>query len=416
MKLQKLTALLLSAVCAASAFPAAPASALDPLPEIPDWVPVTTEDVYNFLNRYGRTRCADGCFTIIYEDSGSDGLETKYGGSMTNFYEDAGNYVDFTPLTKEPEPPTDDDESAWEIYRQQMRRYENTQQLFQLHGEDADLRECVPTFRVISFIPESLGELELTLITYKKPAGGGAAKPALEEHFSFSFDGKTVTETDRLGWFPDCVDEFDSYQRENGVISLHDSQVIICESVGYSTGDDLILGANGESFVKSADNYIRYQTMTPLLPGGDQTRLIRTYTPAGAGLTEFVSFVGRTFDDSPVRLTDKTYCVTGQDGAFAVEEAPHALCDLNADGVLNVADVVLLTKYLTCEGDFSDAQYIIADVNADKRVNVKDLTAVKRMLLRASDEFGQPIVIDDPIDWSDQPIIIDDPIAEPVTE
>ena len=55
--------------------------------------------------------------------------------------------------------------------------------------------------------------------------------------------------------------------------------------------------------------------------------------------------------------------------------------DINTDGVCNLADVILLQKYLLTVEPFTKEQFEIADLNQDSKVNGIDLSLLKRMLL-----------------------------------
>lgn len=60
--------------------------------------------------------------------------------------------------------------------------------------------------------------------------------------------------------------------------------------------------------------------------------------------------------------------------------ASSAEGDVNGDGQFNTADVVILQKWLLCQGLLPDPA--AADVCADGRINVLDLVMMKRLLLR----------------------------------
>ncbi|MBR4101944.1 MAG: DUF4981 domain-containing protein [Oscillospiraceae bacterium] len=55
--------------------------------------------------------------------------------------------------------------------------------------------------------------------------------------------------------------------------------------------------------------------------------------------------------------------------------------DINADGTVDVKDVVLLQKYLLTLESFDKAQFAAADLNNDGKVNVFDMVFLKRILL-----------------------------------
>ena len=65
---------------------------------------------------------------------------------------------------------------------------------------------------------------------------------------------------------------------------------------------------------------------------------------------------------------------------FAVEAIDKTVDgDVNADGVFNVVDVVMMQKWLLCSGDLTDWQ--AGDLCEDEIINVFDLCLMKRMLL-----------------------------------
>ena len=56
--------------------------------------------------------------------------------------------------------------------------------------------------------------------------------------------------------------------------------------------------------------------------------------------------------------------------------------DINANGVCDRADVVMLQKYLLTEETLNAEQAAIADMNADEKLNAVDLTLLKRILIQ----------------------------------
>ena len=63
------------------------------------------------------------------------------------------------------------------------------------------------------------------------------------------------------------------------------------------------------------------------------------------------------------------------------EQKQQVIGDINADGVCNLADVVMLQKYLLTTGTLTPDQGAIADLNKDGKLNAVDLTLLKRILL-----------------------------------
>lgn len=62
--------------------------------------------------------------------------------------------------------------------------------------------------------------------------------------------------------------------------------------------------------------------------------------------------------------------------------------DVNADGALGIADVVMLCKYLATQGALTDAS--AADFNGDSVINAVDLTLIKRAVMQSA-QPEQPI-------------------------
>ena len=64
---------------------------------------------------------------------------------------------------------------------------------------------------------------------------------------------------------------------------------------------------------------------------------------------------------------------------MVIAVAANTAGDITADGQTNLADVIMLQKYLLASGSITNAK--AADLNGDGRVNAIDLTLLKRMLL-----------------------------------
>ena len=56
--------------------------------------------------------------------------------------------------------------------------------------------------------------------------------------------------------------------------------------------------------------------------------------------------------------------------------------DIDRDGEADLADAVLLMRYLLGEDVLDDAQGALADLDGNGRLNAADLTQLKRLLLR----------------------------------
>lgn len=56
--------------------------------------------------------------------------------------------------------------------------------------------------------------------------------------------------------------------------------------------------------------------------------------------------------------------------------------DINSDGAVNVADLVLLEKYVLGAGNLTEKQYTIADLSGDKSVDVFDMVLMRKILVK----------------------------------
>ena len=63
---------------------------------------------------------------------------------------------------------------------------------------------------------------------------------------------------------------------------------------------------------------------------------------------------------------------------LAMTEKETVIGDVNADGVFNVADVVMMQKWLLCSDDLTD--WKAGDLCEDNVINVFDLCLMKQML------------------------------------
>ena len=65
-------------------------------------------------------------------------------------------------------------------------------------------------------------------------------------------------------------------------------------------------------------------------------------------------------------------------------ETPAVTGDINGDGAANLADAVLLQKYLLGETTLTAAQAKAADLQADDSINGFDLAVLRQLLTKAA--------------------------------
>lgn len=398
---KKLTAALCACMLAAAALPASSASALDPVPQTPDWVPTDVESTVSFLNTYGKTHTEGGFICIVIVQ----GPKTEYW-----FTADPALYVvsDQNVEYKIPEDPgklhTDMTEEEYEEYFKKLRAYEEYQRFIEDCGEEA--LASLQTYRVVTLMPTEVGEHAVSVAT--------SPENELIEQEPIPFAGYTfdcaadgsITETDELGWRPDSITEFNAYRKEHGLMSIHDGKVVLAIDFNASTGAELVIDQNGARFELESADRIPYRYVYPMMLAGESTHVIQVYRPTEEGFTYFTVFNGQPWAREYALDNEIAAVESKKDGdaGFKSEFTSAVFCDLNADHRLDLADLVMLAKFLTKDAEFTDAQLMIADYTGDCKVNACDLTAIKQLL------FTDIIWIDDPI-IIDNPIIIDDPVV-----
>ncbi len=67
---------------------------------------------------------------------------------------------------------------------------------------------------------------------------------------------------------------------------------------------------------------------------------------------------------------------------FSWQKASEIKGDINNDGDVKVADIVVMQKFLTGKHTFNDAEQFSADLNEDEKINVFDMIVLKRMVMK----------------------------------
>ncbi len=238
-------------------------------------------------------------------------------------------------------------------------------------------------YEVAAYAPDRNSGLSVEL-SYTQ---GSVMKSGMAYTFETDADGN-ITQTDIFGWLPDCITEYDAFIEENGAASVHEDYIVYCTPINYSTGADLTMEQNGtaeiEAYLTSTCTNVG---MMENPPGSSEYYAI-AYKAKTDGTTDVTWKVGRAWDSEGVAdsLTEKTYeisengtvikDVTGQEPSPTPESVAG---DINADGELNVLDVVTLQKWVLGE-ELELADWKAADLCKDDTLDVFDLSMMKYCL------------------------------------
>lgn len=104
-----------------------------------------------------------------------------------------------------------------------------------------------------------------------------------------------------------------------------------------------------------------------------------TFTAKPAEGYTFAGWSGAVVSDS------ETVTVTADKAAALIctfKKKEYESGDINSDGAVNAADLLLMSRYLHGKASFTEAQFKLADINKDKAADVFDLIALRKKLLK----------------------------------
>ena len=350
---KQLTALL---TAAALAFGAAPittfAEAGVPGSGLPGWVPRDYVSAVEFYNTHGKTYSEDGflCFITPRYRIG-DQPELKIVSSEEPAYT-------FTPpvvLSSKNNLLDDNDLFS-----------RNTEPLYDL--------------TVSVFKPKAGSELTISLIQ------DNCTAPL--HTYTFDVLESGVNETDLYSWVPDCVGEYEAFNKANPTFSLHDGYIVYCDDLCIDGGYGLELNQIGTGAVEQAARYSCSSLYTFEMPCGDSARPFILYRPTKPGTVKMTAMEVRPWawgKEPPVQCDEVYYTI---DNDLNIKEADGIAAgeaqagDLNSDGKLDTLDIIALHKYLYNHGTLENPE--LADLDHDGSVDVFDLALLQRAVLLQS--------------------------------
>ncbi|MDE6797884.1 MAG: dockerin type I repeat-containing protein, partial [Ruminococcus sp.] len=138
--------------------------------------------------------------------------------------------------------------------------------------------------------------------------------------------------------------------------------------VSGDNADNALLRVTDEGYVLESDNL--KDGVSVSVSDRDKTANLNLYTSYNKILIHEVN-------DTTIGIKIDT----DGDGKFETEYSPSYLGDVNQDGMISVADAVVLQKYLLSKSDVSKIQYIASDLNMDGSVDAFDMVSLRKKLI-----------------------------------
>jgi pectinesterase len=116
---------------------------------------------------------------------------------------------------------------------------------------------------------------------------------------------------------------------------------------------------------------------------GDWTKTADTLTDDGEPQVTYQLYKKDFAAGQTVTLgeVNQASCVNYAVAVTAQQKTP-VIGDINADGICNKTDLVMMRDYLLTTGTLTPEQGAIADMNADGKLNAVDLTLLKQLLMK----------------------------------
>lgn len=352
----------------------------------PDWVPTNFNDALKFENQYGSIHCEDGMICFVSRESTYSNAyyyTTELSGSImewecVNSWEETYSFV-------MPQPPTTDDIESWEAFYQLC----NEIGLPRIMAESGNTYDPHFLYRVTlcETIPDTT--MDITWNYMRE----GRDTPLLTQTFSFEIDAdRNITETDLFAWLPDSITEFEAFTAANETVSVHEGYLVYADDVAYDGGYDVTVTQGGSARLEEILDYDVSKTAI-MPPAGGQGHNVRVYKVLTPGNLKISFSQERSWEEKGESVSsDVEYYKVGKDGTFTEIDPfePSTLPgDCNGDGFLDLADVIMLMRYLTGTGTLTVPE--LAEMNGDGVINAADLTRVKMYLLETNIDRDVPL-------------------------
>ena len=163
---------------------------------LPDWIPDTYGKALHFMDTYGGTHIEDGLLCVVFHEeqySGPEGLVFQH-------------------------TVTAEGDAVQELYHETHHYYDTTGSPY-----------YVWDFEVFVYRPVCAGDFAVSLATEAAEDVHLPDQAAYVPAYRFSVDEQLrITETDPYSWVPDCPQEYEDFQLENGKTAAYGNQIAVC--------------------------------------------------------------------------------------------------------------------------------------------------------------------------------------------
>lgn len=334
---------------------------------LPDWVPRSFAQALNFANKYGKNHVADGLICCVRKEQlDKDNYEIGTDGSTAEF--ELLYHEVFDPLSTE--VPDKSETEAYEKYLDELN-------LLGISVDDVDLMQADFRYEVFVYKPISEGTISLDWA-----AGFGISNPYAVMNFDISADG-TITQTDLMSFTPDCITEYEEFRKNNDEVTIQNGHLLYCDEVASDGGFQLNIEQYGTGSFEPVMWYeITEDSVLPLLDGSS-SKTIRVLKPITPGIVKIVFTQAQPWENGQVLSEIVKYYLISEEGDITeISEDDFKLGDCNLDGDFNMADLVMLQKWILGSDDITCWQN--ADFDADNIVDVFDLCLMRKALTKTT--------------------------------
>ena len=185
---------------------------------LPDWIPDTYGKALHFIDTYGGTHIEDGLLCVVFH-------EAQYRG-------DEGEVYQHDIITE--------GDAVQELYHE-IHRYTDT----------TGFTYYVWNFEVFVYRPVCAGDFAVSLSTTVPEGAYVSEQDKYVPEYRFSVDEQLrITETDPYSWVPDCPQEYEDFQLENGQYAANGNQIAVCLNYSLTAAN---MGKNQYTETLSSD-------------------------------------------------------------------------------------------------------------------------------------------------------------------